>query len=85
MKKKARKLLLRKYAILLLLSVLCLLYLFLGDWLFGYGLHNIPKVMNYLLYTTSEKVAAGLMLLCLILPDLLLWIKGGYPGRGAER
>ncbi|GGF85155.1 hypothetical protein GCM10010912_33080 [Paenibacillus albidus] len=85
MKKKIRKLLLRKYAVILLLSVLSLGYLYLGDWLFGYGLGNIAFILDYLLYTLSEKLVASLMLLALFLPDLIYWFTGNYPERGAER
>ncbi|MBT2292048.1 hypothetical protein J7E73_23525 [Paenibacillus albidus] len=85
MKKKVRKLLLRKYAVILLLSVLSLGYLYLGDWLFGYGLGNIAFILDYLLYTLSEKLVASLMLLALVIPDLIYWFTGSYPERGAER
>ncbi|CAH1190814.1 hypothetical protein PAECIP111892_00355 [Paenibacillus auburnensis] len=85
MKKKTRKLLLRKYIAILLLSVLSLLYLYLNDWLFGYGINNIGYILNYLLYTASEKLAASVMLLCLIIPDAIYWIRGSQPGRGAEK
>ncbi|MFF2907410.1 hypothetical protein [Paenibacillus sp. NPDC057934] len=85
MKNKTRKLLLRKYAILLLLCGLSLLYLYLGDWMFGYGLDNISYILNYLLYTTSEKLTAVIMLLCLVIPDIKLWITGHQPERGGER
>ncbi|OBZ14538.1 hypothetical protein A8L34_11460 [Bacillus sp. FJAT-27264] len=85
MKNKTRKLLLRKYAILLLLCGLSLLYLYLGDWMFGYGLDNISYILNYLLYTTSEKLTAAIMLLCLVIPDIKQWITGHQPERGGER
>ncbi|MNO28254.1 hypothetical protein D3C76_181430 [compost metagenome] len=84
MKKKTRKFLIRKYAVVLLLSILCLLYLYLGDWMFGYGLGNIGYILNYLLYTASEKVAACILLLCLIIPDILAWKTGHQPERGGE-
>lgn len=85
MKRKTRALLLQKYAVILLLLVLNLLYLLLGDWMFGYGLGNIPYILNYLLYTSSEKLGAAILLLCLILPDIKYWITGSYPGRSAEK
>ncbi|AIQ35362.1 MULTISPECIES: hypothetical protein [Paenibacillus] len=85
MKKKTRKLLIRKYAIILLLSILCLSYLYLGDWLFGYGVGNIQYILNYLLYTASEKTAAIILLLCLLGPDILAWKTGRQPERGAEK
>jgi hypothetical protein len=85
MKTQIRKHLLRKYSIVLLLLALNLLYLYFGDWLFGYGLHNIAYIMNYLLYTASEKLTAAIMLLCLIVPDILHWISGRQPERGGER
>jgi hypothetical protein len=85
MKKKIRKLLLRKYAVILLLSVLSLGYLFWGDWMFGYGLSNISHIVDYLLYTASEKLVAGTLLLILIVPDIKYWITGSHPERGAER
>ncbi|WP_339247436.1 hypothetical protein [Paenibacillus sp. FSL F4-0243] len=84
MKKKTRKLLIRKYTVILLLCILCLLFLYLGDWMYGYGLGNIGYILNYLLYTPSEKVAACIMLLCLIIPDILAWNKGHQPERGGE-
>lgn len=85
MKKKTRRLLLRKYAVILLLSILSLLYLYLGDWLFGYGLNNISYISNYLLYTASEKLAAAIMLLSLFVPDAVYFIRGSQPARGAEK
>ncbi|AIQ58200.1 hypothetical protein [Paenibacillus borealis] len=85
MKQHTRKLLLRKYAVILLLSVLSLLYLYLGDWLFGYGLDNIGYIFNYLLYTASEKLSAAVLVLCMIVPDAVYWIRGTQPGRGAEK
>ncbi|WNS45761.1 hypothetical protein [Paenibacillus sp. MMS20-IR301] len=85
MKKKTRKLLLRKYAVILLLSLFSLLYLYLGDWLFGYGLGNISYIVDYLLYTASEKLAAAVLVLCLLVPDAVYWIRGSQPGRGAEK
>lgn len=85
MKKRTRRLLLRKYAVILLLSTLSLLYLYFGDWLFGYGMGNIRYIMNYLLYSASEKLAAAIMLLCLLIPDLIYWVRGSQPGRGAEK
>ncbi|MEK5029037.1 MULTISPECIES: hypothetical protein [unclassified Paenibacillus] len=85
MKKKTRRLLLRKYAVILLLSTLSLLYLYFGDWLFGYGMGNIRYILNYLLYSASEKLAAAIMLLCLLVPDLIYWVRGSQPGRGAEK
>ncbi len=85
MKRKTRKLLIRKYAIILLLSTLCLLYLYMGDWMFGYGLGNIRYIMNYLLYTASEKLTASVMLLCLIVPDIISWITGNQPERLGEK
>ncbi|AIQ17826.1 hypothetical protein H70357_15000 [Paenibacillus sp. FSL H7-0357] len=85
MKKRTRRLLLRKYAVILLLSTLSLLYLYFGDWLFGYGMGNIRYIMNYLLYSASEKLAAAIMLLCLLVPDLIYWVRGSQPGRGAEK
>ncbi|MEK4064479.1 MULTISPECIES: hypothetical protein [Paenibacillus] len=85
MKKRTRRLLLRKYAVILLLSTLSLLYLYFGDWLFGYGMGNIRYIMNYLLYSASEKLAAAIMLLSLLVPDLIYWVRGSQPGRGAEK
>lgn len=85
MKKRTRRLLLRKYAVILLLSTLSLLYLYFGDWLFGYGMGNIRYILNYLLYSASEKLAAAIMLLCLLVPDLIYWVRGSQPGRGAEK
>lgn len=52
--------------------------------MYGYGLGNIGYILNYLLYTPSEKVAACIMLLCLIIPDILAWNKGHQPERGGE-
>lgn len=54
MKKKTRKFLIRKYAVTLLLAILCLLYIYLLDWLYGYGLGNVGYILNYLFYTASE-------------------------------
>ncbi|WP_019911459.1 hypothetical protein [Paenibacillus sp. HW567] len=85
MKKKNRRQLLKKYTILLLLAGLSLLYLYFGDWLFGYGMGNISYILNYLLYTASEKLAAVIMLLCLIIPDAVRFIRGSQPGRRAEK
>jgi hypothetical protein len=85
MKQHTRKLLLRKYAVILLLSILALLYLYLGDWLFGYGLDNIGYICNYLLYSASEKLTAAVLVLCLIVPDAVYWIRGTQPGRSAEK
>lgn len=85
MKKKTRKLLLRKYAVILLLSLLSLLYLYMGDWLFGYGLDNISYILDYLLYSASEKLTAAVLFLCLIVPDAIYWFRGNQPGRGAEK
>lgn len=85
MKKKARRRLLRKYAVILLLSALSLLYLHLMDQMLGYGLNNISYILNYLLYTASEKLAATVLLLCLLVPDAIYWIRGNQPGRGAEK
>jgi hypothetical protein len=85
LKKRTRRLLLRKYAVILLLSTLSLLYLYFGDWLFGYGMGNIRYIMNYLLYSASEKLAAAIMLLSLLVPDLIYWVRGSQPGRGAEK
>lgn len=85
MKRKTRKLLIRKYAIIMLLSALCLLYLYMGDWMFGYGLGNIRYIMNYLLYTASEKLTASVMLLCLIVPDVISWFTGNQPERLVEK
>ena len=85
MKSRTRKLLLRKYAVILLLSVLSLLYLYIGDWLFGYGLHNIGYILNYLLYSASEKLTAAVLVLCLLIPDAVYWMRGSQPGRGAEK
>ncbi|MFC3748775.1 hypothetical protein [Paenibacillus sp. GCM10012306] len=85
MKNKTRKLLLQKYALLLLLCGLNLLYIYFGDWMFGYGLDNIPYILNYLLYTASEKLIAVIMLLCLVVPDIKQWITGRQPERGGER
>ncbi|MNH47113.1 hypothetical protein D3C79_1101910 [compost metagenome] len=53
--------------------------------MFGYGLGNIGYILNYLLYTASEKLAAAVMLLALIVPDVIYWIRGSQPGRGAEK
>ncbi|WP_405111886.1 hypothetical protein MHH28_03550 [Paenibacillus sp. FSL K6-1217] len=80
-----RKLLLRKYAVILLLSALSLLYLYLMDWMLGYGPENISYILNYLLYTASEKLTAAVLLLLLIIPDIIYWIRGNQPGRGAEK
>lgn len=85
MKRKTRRLLLRKYAVILILSALSLMYLYLLDWLFGYGLGNIGYILNYLLYSASEKLAAAVMLLALIVPDIIYWVRGTQPGRGAEK
>ncbi|AIQ68515.1 hypothetical protein [Paenibacillus graminis] len=85
MKKKIRKRLLKKYTVIVLLAALSLLYLYLGDWIFGYGLENISYIMNYLLYTASEKLVAALMLLSLIIPDAVYFIRGTQPGREAEK
>ncbi|KWX73952.1 hypothetical protein [Paenibacillus jilunlii] len=85
MKKKIRKMLLKKYAVIVLLAALSLLYLYLGDWIFGYGLDNISYIMNYLLYSASEKLVALLMLLSLVIPDAVYFIRGAQPGRGAEK
>lgn len=85
MKRKTRRLLLRKYAVILILSAFSLMYLYLLDWLFGYGLGNIGYNLNYLLYSASEKLAAAVMLLALIVPDIIYWVRGTQPGRGAEK
>lgn len=85
MKKKTRRLLLRKYAVILLLSALSLLYLYLVDRMLGYGTSNLGYILNYLLYTASEKLAAAVLLLCLLVPDSIYWIRGSQPGRGAEK
>lgn len=85
LKRKVRRLLIRKYAVLFILSVLSLSYLYLLDWMFGYGLGNIGYILNYLLYTASEKLAAAVMLLALIVLDVIYWIRGSQPGRGAEK
>lgn len=85
MKKKTRRLLLRKYAVILLLSALSLLYLYLMDRMLGYGVNNIGYILNYLLYTASEKLAAAVLLLCLVVPDAVYWIRGNQPGRGSEK
>ncbi|QUL57416.1 hypothetical protein KDC22_13625 [Paenibacillus tritici] len=85
MKKNTRKLLLRKYAVILLLSALSVLYLYLTDWMLGYGLGNISYILNYLLYTASEKLTAAALLLLLIIPDAIYWVRGNQPGRGAEK
>ncbi len=85
MKKRIRKRLLKKYTVIVLLAALSLLYLYLGDWIFGYGLENIGYITNYLLYSASEKLAAALMLLSLIIPDAVYFIRGTQPGRGAEK
>lgn len=85
MKKKTRKLLLRKYTVILLLSALSLLYLYLLDLMLGYGAENIRYILNYLLYTTSEKLAAAVLVLLLIVPDAIYWVSGRQPGRGAEK
>jgi hypothetical protein len=85
MKKKNRKLLLQKYLILIFLSTLSLLYLYLVDWMFGYGFGNIGYILNYLLYTASEKTTAVFLLLCLLVPDIISWIRGSQPGREAEK
>lgn len=85
MKRKVRKQLLRKYAVILLLSTLSLLYLYLGDWMFGYGMHNISYILHYLLYSVSEKLTAAVMLLCLLIPDAIYWVRGTQPGRSAEK
>ncbi|MEK5236765.1 hypothetical protein NST99_13845 [Paenibacillus sp. FSL L8-0470] len=44
MKKRTRRLLLRKYAVILLLFTLSLLYLYFSDWLFGYGMGYIRYI-----------------------------------------
>lgn len=87
MKTKAitRKQLIRKYMVIFLLSILCLLYLYIGDWMFGYGLDNIGYILNYLLYTASEKATACVMLLCLLVPDIISWVRGNQPDRRGER
>lgn len=85
MKRKARRQLVRKYAVILLLSTLSLLYLYLGDWMFGYGMHNISYILHYLLYTASEKLTAAVLLLSLLIPDAVYWIRGSQPERGAEK
>ncbi|MDF9842897.1 MULTISPECIES: hypothetical protein [unclassified Paenibacillus] len=85
MKRKTRRLLLRKYAVILILSALSLLYLYLLDWLFGYGRGNIGYILDYLLYSASEKLAAAVMLLALIVPDIIYWVRGTQPGRGSEK
>ncbi|AKG34526.1 hypothetical protein [Paenibacillus durus] len=85
MKKKTRKLILKKYAVIVLLSALGLLYLYLIDWMFGYGLNNISFIMNYLVYSTSEKLSAAAMLCCMIIPDIIHFITGNQSERGAER
>lgn len=82
---KIRKLLLRKYAVILLLSALSLLYLYLLDLMLGYGAENIRYILNYLLYTTSEKLTAAVLVLLLIVPDAIYWVNGRQPGRGAEK
>lgn len=82
---KIRKLLLRKYTVILLLSALSLLYLYLLDLMFGYGAENIQYILNYLLYTTSEKLTAAVLVLLLIVPDAIYWLSGRQPGRGAEK
>lgn len=85
MKHKARKILMHKYLIILFLSTLCLLYLYFVDWLFGYGLGNIGYILNYLLYTASEKTTAAFLLLCLFVPDIITWFRGSHRDRGAEK
>lgn len=82
---QTRKLLLRKYGIILLISGLGYLYLSLIDLVFGYGLNNIPYTMDYLLYTIGEKMTFLLQLSALLIPDILRWVKGAQPSRGAER
>ncbi|MDT3425644.1 hypothetical protein J2Z22_001163 [Paenibacillus forsythiae] len=85
MKQKTRKMLLKKYAAIALLGTLGLLYLYLIDWMFGYGPGNILFIMRYLLYSTAEKLSAVVLLLCLIIPDIIHFITGNQSGRGAER
>ncbi|WP_150268566.1 hypothetical protein [Paenibacillus tepidiphilus] len=85
MKKKIRRQLLRKYAAILLLALLSILYLLLGDWLFGYGMKNLWYICNYLLYTTAEKLVAVGLLLCLVIPDAFYFITGTQSGRRSEK
>lgn len=85
LKRKTRRLLIRKYTVIVILSVLSLLYLYLLDWMFGYGQGNIAYILNYLLYSASEKLAAAVMLLALVVPDIIYWIRGTQPGRGSEK
>ncbi|MFD1907305.1 hypothetical protein ACFSQ7_30120 [Paenibacillus rhizoplanae] len=70
---------------ILLLSALSVLYLYLTDWMLGYGLGNISYILNYLLYTTSEKLTAAVLVLLQIVPDVIYWVSGRQPGRGAEK
>ncbi|KGE16708.1 hypothetical protein [Paenibacillus wynnii] len=85
MKKLIRKQLLKKYAVTALLSVLGLLYLYVGDVIFGYGMNNISNLTSYLFFTISEKLLGVILFIILLGPDLLHWITGHQPGRDAER
>lgn len=85
MKKQIRKMLLKKYAAVVLCGTLTILLLYFADWMFGYGLTNINTLFPFTITTEVERILMFTLAASLFIPDLVHWITGRQPGRERER
>ncbi|QWU13485.1 hypothetical protein SAMN04487895_103152 [Paenibacillus sophorae] len=85
MKKRIRKMLLKKYAAVVLSGTLTILLLYFVDWMFGYGITNINTLFPFTITTQAEKILMITLAASFLIPDLIHWITGNQPGRELER
>ncbi|MFD1775146.1 hypothetical protein [Paenibacillus rhizophilus] len=85
MKKRIRKMLLKKYAVVVMFGTLTILLLYFADWMFGYGITNVNTLFPFTITTTAEKILILTLAASLLVPDLAHWISGRQPGRERER
>ncbi|NGM83316.1 hypothetical protein G5B47_12905 [Paenibacillus sp. 7124] len=85
MKKQIRKMLLKKYAAMVLCGTFTILLLYFADWMFGYGLTNINTLFPFTISTAAEKILMITLTASFLIPDLIHWITGRQPTRELER
>ncbi|AHV97143.1 hypothetical protein [Paenibacillus sabinae] len=85
MKKRTRKMLLKKYAAMVLCGTLTILLLYFADWIFGYGLTNINTLFPFTITTQAEKILMITLAASFLIPDLIHWITGRQSARELER
>ncbi|AIQ12666.1 hypothetical protein [Paenibacillus durus] len=85
MKKQIRKMLLKKYAAVVLCGTLTILLLYFADWIFGYGITNVNIMFPFTITTQAEKLLMITLAASFLIPDLIHWITGRQPARELER